>query len=185
MADYSGEKFSLPTCGGISDNYWAGRWEFSLNKINSNTYKYTLKAYLQLTDSSKKAQNTRTTWGDYRTARLILYIPEVEIQDEDWGRYGPLVGGTGWQQFRGTLSGTFTVNTTVVIKPYLQVNTGVGSSMGTGLYAVDTWWPELGSYTVSGVVAPTISNVRTSAETTSSSITMSFDVNWRRRRYNI
>ena len=183
MATYSGEQYSLPTCGGISDNYWAGRWEFTLDKVNSNTYNWSLKVFLQLTDSSKKAQNTKPA-SNSQSASVQFFIPELGISAENRGPYGPLIGGTGWHQFRDTMSGSFSVNTQVEIHPYLAVWTGVGSSMGTGLYAVDTWYPSLGAYTVTGVTPPVISNVRLTGRT-SSTLSMSFDVNWRRRRFNI
>ena len=175
MADYSGEQFSLPTVVGNS-NYWAGRWEFSLTKINSNTYSYSAKCYLQLTDSSKKARNTRGADDPY-CAYLTLRIPELNIEQTSRGPYGPLIGGTGWQQYRDTLSGTFTVSSQIEIHPGFEVYTGYGSSMGTTLYAVDTWWPSLGTYTVSGVTKAVPSNPRCTGKT-SSSISMAFDVDW-------
>lgn len=175
MADYSGEQFSLPTVVGNS-NYWAGRWEFSLTKINSNTYSYSAKCYLQLTDSSKKARNTRGADDPY-CAYLTLRIPELNIEQTSRGPYGPLIGGTGWQQYRDTLSGTFTVSSQIEIHPGFEVYTGYGSSMGTTLYAVDTWWPSLGTYTVSGVTKAVPSNPRCTGKT-SSSISMTFDVDW-------
>lgn len=183
MATYSGEKYSLPTANGISDNYWAGRWEFTLDKVNSNTYNWSVKVFLQITNSSKKAQNTRPA-SDPDSASIQIFIPELDINIENRGPYGPLIGGTGWHQFRDTISGSFSVNTQVEIHPYLMVWTGVGSSMGTGLYGVNAWWPSLGAYTVTGVTSPSVSNVRLTGRT-SSTLSMSFDVNWRRRRFNV
>ena len=59
----------------------------------------------------------------------------------------------------------------------MDVYTGWGSSMGTNTYALDRWITGIGSYNVTGVTAAVPSNPRATA-TTSSSITMTFDVNW-------
>lgn len=174
MATYSGEEYNLPTVMGTSD-YWSGRWEFTLNKTGTTTYSWELVVYLQLT-SGHKAQNTRTEWGDYKTACLGISIPEVGVEEYTYGSYGPIIGPSGWYRYF-SLSGSFNVTGSFNINPSMDVYTGWGSSMGTNTYALDRWITGIGSYNVTGVTAAVPSNPRATA-TTSSSITMTFDVNW-------
>lgn len=176
MASYSGEDYGLPTVVGTT-GIWHGRWEFDIDKVNSNTYNFKARAYLKLGGSGKASQCTRTAWGDWKTPRFSIVIPELNIELETYGRYGPIYSGGPWSLFLSELSGSFTVTTSTTINPYMTIYTGWGSSLGTGLYAVDTWVPSVGSIAVSGVVPPKVSNVRCTAKTTTT-ISMAFDVDW-------
>lgn len=176
MASYSGEQYGLPTVFGTS-SYWAGRWEFDIDKTGPNTYSFRARTYIRLTGSGKAAQCTRTAWGDYRTPRFSVVIPELGIELETYGPYGPIYSGGPWTQFLSELSGSFTVTTSMTINPYMTLYTGWGSSLGTNLAAIDTWWPGVGPIAVSGVTPPKITNVRCTGKT-SSSISMAFDVDW-------
>ena len=110
MASYSGEQYGLPTVFGTS-SYWAGRWEFDIDKTGPNTYSFRARIYIRLTGSGKAAQCTRTAWGDYRTPRFSVVIPELGIELETYGPYGPIYSGGPWTQFLSELSGSFTVTT--------------------------------------------------------------------------
>ena len=175
MATYSGEEYSLMTVANMSPNCWDGRWEFSLSEISSGRYAYSISIYLRLVPG-KRASNYRNTWGDYATAHYEFYIPEVGVNEVTYGPYR-VVGGQGWTKYLATISGEFTVSGKTTIRPGFGVMSGYGSSEGTVLYAVDTWWCGCGEYEVIGIKPADPSNPRCTAKT-SSSITMTFDIDW-------
>lgn len=175
MATYSGEEYSLMTCANMSPNCWDGRWEFSLSEISSGRYAYSISIYLRLVPG-KRASNNKNTWGDYDTAHYFFYIPEVGVNEVTYGPYR-VVGGQGWTKYLATISGEFTVSGKTTIRPGFGVMSGRGNSEGTHLYAVDTWWCGCGEYEVIGIKPAVPSNPRCTAKT-SSSITMTFDIDW-------
>ena len=175
MAFYSGEQHGLPTIYGVEPN-WHGRWEFTLDKVNATTYNYSFKAFISLSPG-KKAKCDYSDPNDYRTPWLDLQITELGIHNNSKGPYGPVIGGNGWYQFRDTFTGSFTVQGSMVIDVKIGLFTGLGSSMGTGLGAIDTWYFSAGQYAVQGITAAVPSNPRCTGKT-SSSISMAFDVDW-------
>lgn len=175
MAFYSGEQHGLPTVTGIEPN-WHGRWEFTLDKVNATTYNYSFKAFISLSPG-KKAKCDYSDPNDYRTPWLDLQITELGIHNNSKGPYGPVIGGNGWYQFRDTFTGSFTVQGSMVIDVKIGLFTGLGSSMGTGLMAIDTWYFSAGQYAVQGIVSPDAYNLRCTGKT-SSSLSMAFDVDW-------
>lgn len=175
MAFYSGEQHGLPTIYGNEPN-WHGRWEFTLDKVNATTYNYTFKAFISLSPG-KKAKCDYSDPSDYRTPWLDLQITELGIHNNSKGPYGPVIGGQGWYQFRDTFSGSFTVQGSMVIDVKIGLFTGLGSSMGTGLGAIDTWYFSAGQYAVQGITNPDAYNLRCTGKT-SSSLSMAFDVDW-------
>lgn len=175
MADYSGEQHGLPTVSGVEPN-WHGRWEFSLNKTSATTYSWSLKAFISLSPG-KKAKCDRNNGADGLTPYLDVNISNTDQHKTSYGPYGPVIGGNGWYQFRDTLSGSFSVQGSKVIDVQVALFTGLGSSMGTGLMAIDTWYFSAGQYAVQGITAAVPSNPRCTGKT-SSSISMAFDVDW-------
>lgn len=175
MAFYSGEQHGLPTLTGIEPN-WHGRWEFTLDKVNATTYNYSFKAFISLSPG-KKSKCDYSDPNDYRTPWLDLQITELGIHNNSKGPYGPIIGGNGWYQFRDTFTGSFTVQGSMVIDVKIGLFTGLGSSMGTGLKAIDTWYFSAGQYAVQGIVSPDAYNLRCTGKT-SSSLSMAFDVDW-------
>lgn len=175
MADYSGEQHGLPTVSGVEPN-WHGRWEFSLNKTSATTYSWSLKAFISLSPG-KKAKCDRDNGADGLTPYLDVNISNTDQHKTSYGPYGPVIGGNGWYQFRDTLSGSFSVQGSKVIDVRVALYTGLGSSMGTGLMAIDTWYFSAGQYAVQGITAAVPSNPRCTGKT-SSSISMAFDVDW-------
>lgn len=173
MAYYDGEQHGLPTVTGVEPN-WHGRWEFWLDKVNPTTYNWTFKAYISLSPGKKAKCDIQSP--NPGCPQLNIYVTSSS-SGQSWGPYGPVIGGNGWYQFRDTITGSFTVSGSQTIYPAFDLFTGVGSSMGTGLMAIDTWHVDLPPMAVVGITAPSATNIRCTGKT-SSSLSMAFDIDW-------
>lgn len=180
MATYTGEyTIDGRTVGQPFNGYWKFKCVLNINKVgNSGRYDWSADTYVRLGSYSSavfKAQNVRPS-TDPKSACFEMYFTGIS-ETSVYGSYGPISSNDADYSHFLSQSGTLNVTGTVQTKAGFWVTAGWGSSIGTGTGSFDAADYDFADLTLSGVTPAVPSNVR-STGTTSSSISMTFDVDW-------